>query len=722
MSGLDPRFFSRSRVPLVLQAEALECGLACIAMIAGYHGQHVSLAELRHLRPMSRKGPALAGVIDVAASIRMQARAVRIECAELKQLRLPCILHWRMNHFVVLERVTASSVQIADPATGRKSLSQRQCSALFTGVALEMEPQRDFARRPAARKLKLSDLLRGRRGIVGPLVQILALSIALQTFALAMPAYLQLAIDQVVPARDGQLLVLLAIAFGAIAIVHAATTAFRAWCIFYFGTRLNFQWTSELFHWLIRQPLGFFENRSVGDIQSRFGSIQPLRDLVASRTIETVVDGLMAVSAGIVIVLYGQVLAITVFASIALYAAVRLSMFPFINQHSRETLAANAAAETYLLESIRGAMTIKNLGLERYRLTHYRNRIAEAFNASARVRRLNVTEKCIELALFSVQGIVVVYVGVGGILRSELTVGMLVAFLAYASQFSTRCISLIHGLLEFRLIRIHLDRIADIAESAPEPAIAATVLAPGQRPSLPASVEARNLWFRYGRDEPWILRNLSFNVMPGECVAIAAPSGFGKTTLLKVMVGLLPPDSGYTRFGGLRMGAGNLHELRRQFGIVMQQEQLLSGTLAQNIAGFEELPDPERIVEAATTACIDNDIRALPMAYLTTVSDMGEMFSGGQKQRILLARALYRRPRILFLDEATSNIDHEVESRIVQALRALRMTRIVIAHRRETLAMCDRVIDLAKLADYCAERAGTSADSPKRGIGIPASR
>jgi ATP-binding cassette subfamily B protein RaxB len=722
VSGLDLRFFCRLRVPLVLQAEAVECGLACIAMIAGWHGQQVSLAELRHLRPVSLKGLALAGVIDVAASLQLQARALRLECSELRQLRLPCILHWRMNHFVVLERVTAYGVQIADPATGRKSLSHRQSSSLFTGVALELQPQRNFARKPAARKLKLSDLLRGRSGIVGPLVQILALSIALQTFALAMPAYLQLAIDQVVPARDGQLLALLAIAFGAIAVVHAATTAFRAWCVFYFGTRLNFHWTSELFHWLSRQPLGFFENRSVGDIQSRFASIQPLRDLIASRAIETVVDGLMAVSAGVVIVLYGQTLATTVFASIALYAAVRLSMFPFISQHSRETLVANAAAETYLLESIRGAMTIKNLGLERYRLTQYRNCIAEAFNASARVRRLNVIEKCIELALFAVQGVVVVYVGVGGILRSELTVGMLVAFLAYSSQFSGRSISLIHGLLEFRLIRIHLDRIADITESTPEPAVAATATTTRQRPALPASVEARNIWFRYGRDEPWILRNLSFTVMPGECVGIAAPSGFGKTTLLKVMVGLLPAGSGETRFAGLKMGFGNLHELRRQFGIVMQQEQLLSGTLAQNIAGFEELPDPERIVEAATMACIDYDISALPMAYLTAVSDMGEMFSGGQKQRILLARALYRRPRILFLDEATSNIDHEVENRIAQALRELKMTRIVIAHRQETLAMCDRVIDLARLADYCAERAGMSVDSLKCGIGMPASR
>ncbi|HSD68658.1 MAG TPA: peptidase domain-containing ABC transporter [Woeseiaceae bacterium] len=686
-------------MPLILQAEAAECALACIAMVAGYHGRHVTLAELRQFRPVSLRGLALTGVIDVAGSLQLQARALRLECTELRQLRLPCILHWRMNHFVVLECVTAAGVQIADPAIGRVKLPHRQCSTLFTGVALELQPSREFSPRQARPRLKLADLLRGRHGIIGSLAQILLISLAIQVFALAMPAYLQLAIDQVVPARDGQLLALLALAFAGIALLHAATTAFRAWCIYYFGTRLNFAWTSDLFHWLMRQPLRFFESRSIGDVQSRFASLQPLRELVASRAIETVVDGLMALSTGLVILLYGNSLALAVFVSIALYAVLRLSMFPLINQHSRETLVANAAAETYLLESIRGAVTIKNLGLERYRLTHYSNRIAEAFNASTRVRRLSVIEKCIELALFSLQGIVVVYVGVSSILQSQLTVGMLVAFLAYSSQFSTRCISLIHGLLEFRLIRIHLDRIADIAESAPEPADTGFWHASTHRQSSPIAVDAHKLWFRYAPDARWILRDLSLSVAPGECVGIAAPSGYGKTTLLKVMVGLLGAERGETRFDGRRPGPGNLHDLRRHFGIVMQQEQLLSGTLAQNIAGFDELPDPERIIEAATLACIDSDIRALPMAYLTLVSDMGETFSGGQKQRILLARALYRRPRLLFLDEATSNVDTAVESRIVRALRTLEMTRIVIAHRQETLAMCDRVIHLANAGD-----------------------
>lgn len=701
MQGLDLGFFSRARVPLMLQSEAAECGLACVAMIASWHGHRISLAELRLQRPISLKGLALDGVIDVARQVGLQARALRLDCGELKKLKVPCVLHWRMNHFVVLESVSGHSVHIVDPACGRRRVSHRECAELFTGVALELLPAADFARRKETRKLELFDMLRGQRRIVAPLLQVLALSVAIQVFALAMPAYLQLAIDQVVPTHDKQLLVLLALSFAAIAILHAVTSAIRAWCIFCFGTRLNFGWTAALFHRLLHQPLAYFEARSTGDIQSRFGSIQPLRELVSSRTIETIVDGVMAITTGIVIVLYGRHLAIVVIATILLYAVVRVSMFPLIRQRSMEQLVANADVESHLLESIRGAVTIKNFGIETQRLVRYRNRIADALNAAARIRRLTVAEKGIETGLFSVQGVLVVYVGVGNILAAEMTVGMLVAFLAYAGQFSSRSVSLIQGLLDFRLIRIHLDRIADIVDSVPEPNIRlADRTAMRPRP-IDGAVEVRQLWFRYGGDAAWVLRDLSFSVLPGECVGLAAPSGFGKTTLLKVMVGLLRPYSGESRFDGVKMTPDNGHELRRQFGVVMQQDRLLAGSVAQNIAAFDEVPDQARIVTAARLACVDNDIAAMPMRYLTLVGDMGDVFSGGQKQRILLARALYRMPRILFLDEATSHLDNSTEKLIAVALSKLPITRIIIAHRHETLAICDRVIDLAELNPAC---------------------
>jgi ATP-binding cassette subfamily B protein RaxB len=223
------------------------------------------------------------------------------------------------------------------------------------------------------------------------------------------------------------------------------------------------------------------------------------------------------------------------------------------------------------------------------------------------------------------------------------------------------------------------------------------VLPIGRSRTLKGSVEVRNLWFRYHDDDRWILRGISFGVAAGECVGISAPSGFGKTTLLKIVAGLIDPVSGEVRFDGQRLRAANASVYRRQFGIVMQQDQLLAGSIAQNIAGFCDSPEQQGIVDAARIACIDAEIDSLPMQYMTLVGDMGDVFSGGQKQRILLARALYRKPRILLLDEATSSLDSANETRIVDALREMHMTRIVIAHRRETLAMCDRIIDLTIL-------------------------
>jgi len=680
-----------------LQAEAAECGLACVAMIASFHRHRVSLAELRLRSPVSLKGQALPAVMQAAQSLNLDTRALRLERPELRQLRLPCILHWRMNHFVVLERVTAVGVQIADPATGRRKISHRQCSELFTGVALELRPAFNFATRRAAPRLGFADLLRGNGRLLKPLAQLLALSAAIQVFALVTPAYLQFAIDQVVLSRDRQLMILLAVSFGAIAIINAVTTGLRSWCVFYFGTRLNFGWTSALFQQLLRLPLDYFEKRSVGDIQSRFRSLQPIRELVSSRAAEIVVDGLMAATTGIVILLYGWHLAVVVLSTVLLYAIVRLSLFPSIRLQSREQLIADATADTFLLESIRGALTIKNFGIQSQRLCAYRNRIADALDAAARVRRLSVLEASLELAIFSMQNVLVVYVGVLAILDLRLTVGMLVAFLAYSAQFSSRSINLVQGLLQFRLARIHLERIADIVDTKPE-ATGPTSSAPVESgPALDGAIEVRNIWFRYSGDEQWILRNISFHIEAGECVGISAPSGFGKTTLLKIMIGLLQAASGELYFDGQRMRPDTAQALRRQFGIVMQQDQLLAGSIAQNISAFDDAADLQEIRKAAVAASIDTEIDALPMRYLTLVGDMGDSFSAGQKQRILLARALYRSPRILFLDEATSSLDNRSERRIVTALHDLPVTRVIVAHRAETLAMCDRLIDLSQI-------------------------
>lgn len=692
---LNLEFFTKARVPIILQSEAAECGLACVAMIASSLRHRVSLAELRRRKPVSLAGINLSGLMDAAQSIGLDARPLRLECEELRRLRTPCILHWRMNHFVVLERAGTSTVQIVDPAIGRCRLRRPQLAKQFTGVALELSPGQAFRRKKKPRGLRLLDMLRGIPGLPLPIVQLLVLSVAIQVFALAMPAYLQLSIDQVVLSRDRPLMNLLAASFAVIALLHAGSTAFRAWCVYYFGTRLAFGWTSGLFQHLVRQPLAFFEKRSVGDIQSRFGSLAPLRELVASRAVETVVDGVMAVTTGIVILYYGSTLAVVVLSTIALYALIRLSLFPLVSQRSREQLVAAASAEADLLENIRGVLTIRSLGIESQRLLRYRNRFAEALNAATRVRRLTVVETGLETALFSLQGIATVYIGVTSVLDGAMTVGMLVAFLAYASQFSSRSVNLINGLLQFRLIRIHLDRIGDIVDAPPRSR--AEVLPIGRPRKLNGRVEVRNLWFRFHDDDRWILRGISFGVAPGECVGISAPSGFGKTTLLKIVAGLIDPVHGEVRFDGHRLRSSNANLFRRQCGIVMQQDRLLAGSIAQNIAGFADSPDEQGVIDAARLACVDAEIEDLPMQYLTLVGDMGDVFSGGQRQRILLARALYRKPRILLLDEATSSLDSANESRIVEALRRMRITRIVIAHRQETLAMCDRIIDLTVL-------------------------
>ncbi|MGH8222277.1 MAG: peptidase domain-containing ABC transporter [Woeseiaceae bacterium] len=708
MDGLDLSLFGRRRVPLVLQSERAECGLACVAMVAGYHGQASSLPELRARRPVSQKGAALPDLMAAARSLALECRALRVDLDELRDLSLPAILHWQLRHFVVLERVTARGVHIVDPASGRRFVPRGRCSADFSGVVLELSPAKDFARRSLPPRLAFADLLRGSGSMWSPLLLVLALSIAIQAFALLAPFYVQLAIDRVVPARDAELLLLLATGFGAIALINALAGGFRSWVVFYFGVRLNFRWTSGVFAWLLRLPLAWFEKRSIGDIQSRLASVAPLRELIASRAVEALVDGLMAATTGIVILFYGRRLALPVFAAVVLYAALRLTLFPTIRRRSRELIVASANAESCLLESLRGIAVLRNFGVEDRRSGQYRNRLADAFNASAGLRRASILQSVVETTILAMQNIVVVYAGISRVIDAKLTVGMLIAFLAYANHFTSRAISLLHSLLEFRLARVHLDRIADIVCEAPE--CPATTCMPhaaiGDGQCAPATIEVRGLGFRYAANEPWILRDVAFSVDAGESVAICAPSGSGKTTLLKVMTGMLAPDSGEVRYDRVPLRAENAAALRRRFGIVMQNDRLLAGTIAQNIAMFDDAPNMRRIVDCARQVGLHELVDRMPMNYLTLVGDMGDVFSGGQKQLVLLARALYRRPRILFLDEATSNLDLQAERRVASLLRRLAITRVVAAHRPETLAMCDRVIDLA-----CVSGAGSAVQT-----------
>lgn len=689
---LSLSFFGRPYVPVILQTEAAECGLACLAMVASYHGYQSDLSSLRRRWSVSMKGINLAQLMAMGQGLELTPRAVRLELEQISELKRPAILHWDLDHFVVLDRISTRSIHIVDPAVGRRKLSMAEVSRHFTGVALELSPTARFVRRREVNPLPLWSFVAGTKGLGSALFNILLLSLALQVLLLLAPLFGQIVIDEIVISQDRNLLTVLAIAFLLLATIQICINGIRGWVVVTLGARLQLGWVTRLFHHLIRLPLNYFEKRHMGDIVSRFGSIRAVEALVANSVVAALVDGLMAITTLMVMIVYSPRLALVVVAAVSLYALFRLAIFRPLWLASQEALVLDAKENSLFMESIRAILPLKNFGRESSREGLWLNRKADALNAELRVSRLQLIQQLGNGGIFALENILVLWVGALAVINTELSIGMLVAFLAYKQQFGGRAAALIDTAVQFRLVRVHLDRLADIAlaerDSGAQPASVGA-------PTISGSLAVHDLWFRYADTEPHVIAALNLEINAGECVAIAAPSGFGKTTLIKIMMGLLQPEKGSVLVDNVDIHRGALGNYRHQTAAVMQEDELISGSLADNITFFDPNPDADRMEECARRAAIHEDIQRLPMGYYTLVGDMGSSLSGGQKQRIMLARALYARPRILFLDEATSNLDALTEHRIHESLKNMAITRVIVAHRQETLAVADRIIHLA---------------------------
>lgn len=685
----------RRKLPVVLQQEAAECGLACIAMIAGYHGLAVDLAALRRQFPISLKGATLAAVIDIAARLDLTSRALRVELEALPQLRCPCILHWRFEHFVVLEHASARGFTIHDPARGRRRVPLGELSDAFTGVALELWPGTTFRRRDTRRRVRLRDVLGRVHGLCGALTQVLLLAVALEIFVLASPLFLQWVVDRALPAASRDLLTTLAIGFGVIVLLQHATTAARAWVLMHFGATFNLQWQASFFGHLLRLPMPYFERRHLGDIVSRFRSLEDVQRTLGGAFLESLVDGVMTVFIGIMLVRYDASLALVCFTATALYGAGRWASYRPLRRATEDRIVHAAKQESHLLESLRGARAIKAFQRENERRSAWLALLVDEINAGLAIQKLEIGYRALNGLLFGLEHVVVIWLGAGAVLDAELSVGMLLAFIAYKTQFAVRVSALIEKLLEVSMLSLQAERIGDVVLSAPEArAAGAPRLVGAERAALEASVEVEALRFRYAAHEPPVLDGVSFRVAAGESVAIVGGSGSGKSTLLQVLLGMLEPEAGTVRIGGVAIERLGPDALRALVGSVTQNDTLFAGTLAENISFFDTRADLARIEECARLAAIHADIAAMPMAYNTMVGYLGSVLSGGQQQRVLLARALYKRPAVLVLDEATSHLDIARELAVAEAIRSLRVTRIVVAHRPQTVATADRILAL----------------------------
>lgn len=674
---------------VVLQTEAAECSLACLAMVCGHHGSRITLRELRRRFPLSLKGAALPALMKIASRLDLTTRPLRVELEQLSQLRLPAILHWNLNHFVVLTAANASRVTILDPAIGKRRLRYAEVSPHFTGVALELTPTVTFTPRTPAPGVSLRQLTGPIRGLGRALGLLLLLSLALQVLVVLGPFFLQWVVDQVLVSADRDLLTVLALGFALVLLLQTGVTVLRGWAVAYLAARLGLQWMGNVFAHLLKLPLEFFEKRHLGDVVSRMGSVRAIQRTLTTSFVEAVIDGLMTVVTFLMMLLYSRKLAILALAAVAVYAALRAATFRSVRNATERQLVAGARQQSHLLESLRGMQSIKVAGVEQERETGYANFVHDTVNRELALAKLGLGFNGASTLVFGIERVASIWLGALLALENVFSVGMLIAYLAYKDQFATRVAGLINKGIELRMLRLHGERLGDIVLTAPE-----EEAAPEAALRMPSSmrIEVRGVSFRYAESEPWVLKELAFVVDEGESVAIVGASGSGKTTLMKLLLGLLRPTDGSVRIGGQDIATLGPHNYRRIIGAVMQDDQLFAGSIAGNIALGDASVDHVRVEAAARLAAVHEEIAAMPMGYDSLIGDMGTTLSGGQKQRVILARALYRRPRILLLDEATSHLDVKRERLVNEAVRKLKLTRIIVAHRPETVASADRVL------------------------------
>ncbi|MGV4878602.1 peptidase domain-containing ABC transporter [Acetobacter indonesiensis] len=684
----------KKNVPIIKQVTSSECGLACIAMVLSYYGNTIDLSTLRRKYSISSKGMKISEIISVLEDCKITSRALRLEIYEIYTLKTPCILHWGLNHFVVLAGFSNKKIIINDPDLGKRVLSIKEVSKEFTGVALELFPTTKFEKKDEREIIHLKDLFHNISNIRVNLLFIFIMSLAIELIAIVLPMASQVIIDEVIVSDDFDLLITIIISCAILVIFQLFISSMRQWQIIRMSTSIGLEWNAGLFDHLTNLPISYFINRHVGDILSRFGSIGIIQDSITTGIIKSSLDVIMAIGMAVMICIYGGYFSIIVFISVSIDLMMRLLTFPLYREASHEQIQLSSRQQSHFIETIRGITTVKLLSLQKKRRNEWINIVVDIINVRLKMYRYDLIYGRIADILFSTDRLLMLMLGTLAVMHGRFSVGGLIAFLSYKDQFSSRVGTVIDGYFRMRMLDIQTERLSDIVMSETEEKTESIRNPCKMNFNNSPNIECVSVGIRYSQMDSWTVRNINMRIPSGESAVIVGPSGCGKTTILKSMMGLIKPEEGHILVGGSNLYSNNINDYRSIISGVLQDDVLFSGTIADNISGFAENMDFDWLQQCALYAGIIEEIQKMPMGFDTLLGDLGNTLSGGQRQRVMIARALYRRPKLLFLDEATSHLDEKNEILINNTLGALKITRIMVAHRPTTIARASLVFDL----------------------------
>jgi len=676
---------------MIFQNEIAECGLACLAMVANYYGKFTDIRTLRERLHMPVGGASVKHLLRACIALELQGRPLKLELNDIKLLTLPAILHWDTDHFVVLKKVSAKKFVIHDPAMGIRRYSLAELDRHFTGISIELCPAVSFTRERQEKKYSLQELFRTTPSFRLAIRQVFLLSLLLQLLSITFPLYLQLVIDQGLSKGDEDIIFLVALLFSLVILAKAGVTYFRGVVLLQFSSQLGFQMVSNTFAHLLRLPLSYFEKREMGDIVSRFSSLDNIKQLVTQEMVTVIVDGLFSLLTLFLLMLYSPTLALVALFFVAILSLVRLLTIPRERAYRQEVLQTGAKQQTRFMENIRCIAVTKNYAIESERLSEWQNYYSYFINTSYRLGHLQLRFGSFHSLLFGLDHVATIYLGSSAIFSGQLTIGQLMSFVFLKQHFSASVAAMLPKLAEIRLLKLELERVSDILFQEPEQSLENTSLL---KPVITGELQAEQLSFNYSLSDAAVFEKVSFSVAPGEVLVITGQSGCGKSTLLKLLLGLASPCGGTLYIDGRQISELGVRHYRTQVAAVLHGDGLLSGSLSYNVNLEQEPLNAERLEEACRASCIYDDISQLPMGFNTQVGEMGVALSAGQVQRLLLARALYRHPKILVLDEALSHLSTVVAQEIVRNIQRTKTTLILVTHSVDLFELADRVLEM----------------------------
>jgi ATP-binding cassette subfamily B protein len=683
------------RIPLVSQVSSSDCGPACLAMVLGYYGKPTSLATLRAAVGGAGQGVNARQLVDTARSFGLRARGVKLEIEKLRFLPPGSILHWEMNHFVVLEAVDRRGARILDPASGPRHISWQELANRCTGIAVLCEAGAELAataNQPGrtATTSRFTRYMRWMRAAPGYWPRVILLSAILQLVALSGPLVVGLTIDKIVPRHDSDLLQLLAAGALILVSVQFLTSYVRSSLLLHLRTYMDANMTLDLNEHMLSLPFSFFQQRSTGDLALRLSSSAQIREVLTSAALSGALDGSLALGYLVLLLVLAPPLAAIAVGVALVQAVIVLSTGRRNAELMSEQLVAQARLASAQVEAIAAIEPIKSMGAERRVGERWADLYVDVLNTNLDRARLGVSVSTLTGALGFAGPIALLLTGAHLVLTGSLGTGTMLALSSVGSAFLSPVGALVGTWTQLQTLRSYFERLEDVLDTETEPRRDPS----HDEPVLQGAIELRDVSFAYDPKLPTVLDRVSLSIQPGEFLAIVGPSGSGKSTLARLLAGLYAPSSGNLTFEGRDFRSWDPSTLRGRLGMVTQDTRLFASSIRDNVTLFDASVPLERVQHAARQAEIHDDVMRLPLGYDTQLSDGGGSVSGGQRQRMSLARALLREPSVVVLDEATSQLDSISERRVHRNLAALRCTRVVIAHRLSTVRDADRIVVL----------------------------